>query len=544
MERVKFDRFHNYAEITALLQGWVAAFPQLATLTSAGTSPEGREQWVLELTNQATGPASEKPAYFICGNVHAGEVAGSAACLYTIQHLLFGYGQDELCTRVLDTRTVYVMPRVTMDGSEYYLTTPGSVRSAARRYPADRPLDGLIPEDVDGNGLILQMRVPDPHGDWKVSEKDPRLMVRRGPDDIGGEYYRVLPEGMIHNYDGVEIKLGGSPYGLDFNRNFAANWQPEHRQRGAGSYPFSEPETRAVADFLLAHKNIGGSMAYHTAVGVFLRPFEHLPDSKMPPADLALYKTLGRMGEEETGFPLWSIYHEMTDDLNRPTLGCFPDWAYAHLGMVGLEIELWDLPGQAGIPLKGMLARRQMTEQDFHEQQLKILEWNDRELGGAGFIDWYGFQHPQLGLVELGGWNSKYVRQNPPGHLLEKEIHGSAIYTVKHAAASPLLKIEDVKVEALGDGLHRIQLVVVNTGFLATNLTQMAIQINAAKPVEARLQPGEGVSLLGGKRKIELGHIPGFSKKKAEWVVQGRGQVELTVWSEKGGTVRQQLTLE
>lgn len=543
MEKVSFNRFHTYDEITALLKGWAAEYPELTRLSSVGQSPEGREQWVLELTNHSTGAAEDKPAYFINGNTHAGEVAGSAACLFTIQHLLSGYGQDELCTHVLDTRTIYIMPRITMDGSEYYLTTPNSLRSAARPYPDAEPADGLTPQDIDGNGMILQMRLPDPHGDWKVSVRDPRLMLKRGPDEFGGQYYRLVPEGLIHNFDGVEIKLAKPCYGLDFNRNFSANWQPEHRQRGAGPYPFSEPETKAVADFVLSHKNIGGALAYHTAIGVFLRPFAHQGDDKMPKADLALYETFGQMGKDETGFPLWSIFHDLTYDPTQPTVGSFPEWAYEALGILGLEIELWDLPKRAGIPSRKWQEQLKLTPQQIEEDGLKLLQWNDQELGGTGFVNWYPFEHPQLGRVELGGWNSKFVRQNPPAHLLEEEIHGSAIYTVKHAAASPLLQVEKLQVESLPGGLKRVQLAVVNSGYLATNITEMALRLKVAKPVEARLELGEGATLLDGKPRAELGHIAGFGRKKAEWVLAGSGQVTIVIWSEKAGVVRKTLEL-
>lgn len=543
MEKVTFNRFHTYSEITAMLEGWAAAYPGLTRLSSAGTSPEGRQQWVLELTNHATGAAEDKPAYFINGNTHAGEVSGSAACLYTIQQLLFGYGQDELCTRVLDTRTIYVMPRITMDGSEYYLTTPNTLRSAARPYPETELTDGLHPQDIDNDGLILQMRLPDPHGDWKVSDLDPRLMIKRAPDDFGGQYYRLLPEGLIHNFDGVEIKLAKPQHGLDFNRNFAANWAPEHRQRGAGSYPFSEPETKAVADFMLSNKNIGGALGYHTAVGVFLRPFEHLSDDKMPKTDLELYKTLGYVGTDETGFPMVSIFHDLTTDQSQPTVGSFPDWAYGHLGILGMEVELWDLPKRAGIPSRSFKALLNRTPREIEADELKILQWNDQELAGAGFVNWHTFAHPQLGQVELGGWKIKQVRQNPPLHLLEEEIRGSAMYTIKHAAASPLMQIEKLTAERVEGDLHHLHLVVVNSGYLATNLTEMAIRQKVAKPVEVKIELGAGLTLQGGQAKTELGHIAGFGKKQADWVVSGSGQVTITVWSEKGGVVRRIIEL-
>lgn len=543
MKRISIDRFHTYSEITDLLEGWAASYPNLARLFSAGESPEGRQQWVLELTCHATGKASDKPAYFINGNTHAGEVSGSAACLYTIQHLLTGYGQDDLCTHILDTRTIYVMPRVAVDGSEYYLTTPNSVRSAPRPYPDTEPADGLTPQDIDGNGMILKMRFPDPLGEWKISEQDPRLMVQRTPDEFGGQYYRVLPEGLINNYDGVEIKLAESAFGLDFNRNFAANWFPEHKQEGAGPYPFSAPETKAVADFMLSHKNIVGTLAYHTAAGLFLRPFAHLSDDKMPPGDLEIYKALGVLGEETAGLPTFSLYHQFWDP-NSLTLGSFPEWAYEHYGIFGLEIELWNLPKRAGIEYPGGF--KGMRERSYREQvadELKILEWNDRELGGTGFINWYPFEHPQLGKVELGGWNTKYVRQNIPGHLLEEEIHGSAMFTIRHAATSPLMQIEKLMAEPIADAMHRLHLVAANSGYLATNVTEMALRLKVAKPVEARLELSDGLTLVAGEARTELGHIPGLARKQASWILQGKGQAKVTVWSEKAGVVTQTIEL-
>ena len=337
--------------------------------------------------------------------------------------------------------------------------------------------------------------------------------------------------------------MAKSLYGLDFNRNFAANWAPEHRQPGSGPYPFSEPETRTVADFMLSHKNIGATLAYHTAIGVFLRPFAHQSDAKMPPNDLALYKLWGEIGEEETGFPLFSIYHDLTWDPARPSVGSFPEWAYEALGILGLEIELWDLPKQAGVKRQGVSASKQKTKRQREEEELKLLQWNDQELQGKGFINWYSYEHPQLGRVELGGWNSKYVRQNIPGHLLENEIKGSAIFTIRQAAGLPLLQIEKLQAEKLTDSLQRIDLVAVNSGYLPTNITDMAVRLQVAKPVAAKLELGTGLTLVAGEEKTELGHIAGFGKRQASWVVQGHGTAKVTVWSEKAGIVTQEVKL-
>ena len=35
-----------------------------------------------------------------------------------------------------------------------------------------------------------------------------------------------------------------------------------------------------------------------------------------------------------------------------------------------------------------------------------MLAWSDEKLAGQGYVDWYPFEHPQLGPVEMGGWNA------------------------------------------------------------------------------------------------------------------------------------------
>ena len=160
-------------------------------------------------------------------------------------------------TLALDTRTFYVVPRLNPDGAELALAErPRYVRSSVRKYPLPEPETVFQVEDLDGDGRILQMRVADPNGNWKKHEQDERLMVRRDPDEFGGEYYRMLLEGSIRNYDGVQIKIPGPPETLDLNRNFPGEWGPEAEQRGSGPYPASEPEIRAIVQAMIERPNV------------------------------------------------------------------------------------------------------------------------------------------------------------------------------------------------------------------------------------------------------------------------------------------------
>ena len=195
----RFDTFLKYEALTRLLFDYADAHPNLVSVDSIGKSHEGRDIWVVTLTNSATGAAIDKPAFWCDGNIHAAELTASTAVLYYLHQLVSGYGSDAKATRLLDTRALYLCPRLNPDGAELALADrPRHIRSSTRAYPFDEPpVEGLTMEDVDGDGRILTMRIPDPHGAYKKCDKDARLMVPREPGEFGGEYYRLMPAPML-----------------------------------------------------------------------------------------------------------------------------------------------------------------------------------------------------------------------------------------------------------------------------------------------------------------------------------------------------------
>ena len=158
----RFDTFYRHAELTRLLQDYAAARPGLVELRSLGLSHEGRDIWLVVVTNTATGTDIDKPAIWVDGNIHAAELTASTACLYWLHQLVAGHGSDAAVTQLLDTRVVYLCPRLNPDGAELaLLPRPRHIRSSTRPYPYDEaPVDGLTVEDIDGDGRVLQMRMP------------------------------------------------------------------------------------------------------------------------------------------------------------------------------------------------------------------------------------------------------------------------------------------------------------------------------------------------------------------------------------------------
>ena len=55
------------------------------------------------------------------------------------------------------------------------------------------------------------------------------------------------------------------------------------------------------------------------------------------------------------------------------------------------------------------------------------------------------YDHPQLGPVELGGWDTFRTWSNPPAALMEAEIAPHSTWAVAQALALPELAIHDVR---------------------------------------------------------------------------------------------------
>ena len=560
MRSVAYDHFYAYDELTDTLRTWADEAPALCALESIGKSYEGRDIWLVTVTNTETGAHLDKPGFLIEANIHSMEWTGCTAALHLIHRLLAGHGKDDLVTRALDTRVFYVIPRLNPDGAERGLEERRFIRSSVRPYPKEDPEDGLRVEDLDGDGRVLDMRIEDPNGAWHPHPDERKLLVRREPVDSpeDGPFYRLLTEGRIENYDGVTIKVPPPLEGLDLNRNFPAEWAPEHEQRGAGPYPTSEPEVRAMVQAVTERPNITGHVAYHTFSGVHLRPYAGRPDDEFPTADLRAYRLIGERGTELTGYPAVSVYHDFKYEPKQTIKGGAHDWMYDHLGVFSWTTEFWSPQRQAGLS-------------DYHltdwirehpiEDDLKLIEWAKKQYPAA-YVDWYEFDHPELGKVELGGWDIINFWFNVPFDRLEDEIAPHSEWALFQLLVSPLLEARSLDVEKLGETSFLVRLVLQNSGWLPTNVTEKALERRAVRDLEVELELPDGARLVGGDVKTEAGQLKGRADKrsttwwandestgdlvKLEWVVEAPAGTEIGIEARhpRAGTVRRRITLE
>lgn len=564
------SKYLDYEELTSLLRHWCDENPELLRLESIGKTLQGREIWMVTVNDLSTGPDSEKPAYWVDGNTHAGEVTGCQACVHLLDALVRGFSTGSYVRELLREICFYVVPRISADGAEHFLKSGEYVRSTPLTAEDDKLAESFSECDLDGDGSILTMRIPDPKGAYKISEVDPRVMVPRAPDDTfvaGKTFYSLLPEGEFKNYDGV-TKRFLPKYRFDLNRQYPTNFRPEGEQRGAGPFPMFLPEARAVVEAVTARPNIFGLQSFHTFSSIILRPYSGCDDLEMPIPDLEVYKALGSRGETITDYPCVSVHHGFRYHPKDSIGGGFFDWAYEHRGIFAFTNEIWHLGIEAGVPVS---TDRVAFFQTVDEAKLvPILAWCDQNLKkGTYFKDWREFEHPQLGKVEIGGWHTKFTWTNPPAQLLAKEIDKNVQFVLACAKSAPLPAFQRVETSLVpaSEKTKRVQIVLQNNGYLPTYGSVQGTKTGAVRnKVRVHVKLEDSQRLIAGKAYQECTHLPGFGagapwknsvfpafnllnsldampELSLEWVVQGSGVMDIEIDFHRAGTLRKRIEL-
>jgi hypothetical protein len=586
--QVDFKHFHTYEEATEILRKWAREYPDLIELYSVGQSLEGREIWQMTLTNRKTGRHTDKPAMFIEGGRHAGEISGIEATLYFANHLLTSYGKDAALTKLVDTKTFYVKPLNNPDGSSVYHYTAQTLRSTVR--PDDSDNDGLFDEDpaedLDGDGFVRQMRkfVGPGKGNANIDKSDPKGRLMQNVPMGQGEYLMLGSEGFDNDGDGRvnEDGIGG----LDLHRNYPENWRPVteessrgYTQGGAGEYPLSEPETRAVFSFLMRHPHVGIVQSLDTSVPMILRgPSTSKSEESVFPEDLVYLKKFDQKGMEITGYTwagdvFWNYSNRgrggaapSPDAPGTPLFGHGPDFGYLYYGAIWYGNEIWD---------GGRLIEADANG-DGQSTDLEKLTWLDKNLPEDKSIyqPWTKAVHPTQGEVEVGGWNPKFWSQNPPPAMLEKWARNEALFNLYLAQQMAQVKIVSATTKPAADGATELTVVVTNEGALPTALEiakrvkivqedTVAIDYAATQTVSragaAGAGPGRGGrggAAFGGRggaapdanarrRTAEgIGWLKPGETRTLVWTVRGAGPVTVTVGSTRGGVASQTIQIK
>lgn len=485
---------------------------EFVTARSLGKTGGGRDVWLVTV---ATGEVDKKPAILVLGNVDPQYLAGSELALRMARQLAGGNDAAALLGRV----TFYFIPRPDPDGSErcfakLLIEPKGNAR------PTDDDRDGKIgedpPDDLDGNGVITQMRIADDTGAWKAHPDDPRVLIRVDPKKNERGEFRVLTEGRDDDGDEEWNEDGAS--GVAFNRNWTHNF-PGFKIN-AGPNAVSEPETRAVADFAFDHPNIAAVFCFSPEDNLF-NPWKTGPGSEGRFRKQVLagdVDYLGYLAEK------YKKTHGGSDAPGSPGgEGSFSEWAYFHYGRWSLAARAWWVPKvaeekPAEKPPEGTPEKKK-SEETRAADDLNALRYFAKEKLD-GFVPWKEVKHPDFPdkKVEVGGFKPLY-RTLPQA----KELDGLA---TKHTAFLreltdhlPKIALRDVIAEKLGGGVYRVKATAVNTGYLPT-MAEMGRVDEEGYPLQLELV-GEKLVFLQSSQRTKLGILAGSGgKREHTWLVR------------------------
>lgn len=537
---VAFNRFYDHHEINEVMHKLNKAYPEITRMELAGKSFQGREMWVFVINNPKTGEELEKPAMWVDGNIHGNELQASETCLYTIWYLLENYGKIDKVTQLVDRAVFYVLPSVNPDGRAAYFAR-GSGYTRSGQIPTDDDKDYLFdedpPDDLDKDGSITQMRKKVKFGTHKLDPEDPRLLVRVEPGEVG-DYINLGGEGIDNDGDG---RINEDGYGgYDPNRNWGFLWMPDYIQGGAGDYPFSLPESKALRDFVINHPNIAGFQSFHNTGGMLLRGPGAKDRGDYPADDLKVYDYLGKLGEEI--IPNYK-YYIIWKDLYTVYGGSI-DWAVSSMGIFAFSNEL-------------DFSSREDMDGDGKTDAKERLKFDDYLRMGAGYKEWAPYNHPQYGEIEIGGW-TKFVSRLPTSWLLEQTCHRNAAFVIFHADNMPEISIDEVKVKKLKGDLYQVDAWVVNKKIIPTR-SAIAVKYGLGRPDLATIEGTNVRVVASGTVKDEFqraanlvendpGHlwVPSlkFGPTHLQWLVEGTGEMTLKYDSLKGGSRTAKVTLK
>jgi hypothetical protein len=532
---VSWNRYYTYDGVVDIMQKIAKVHPNLARLQSIGKSYQNRDIWLLTISDFKSGDPDRKPAMYIDGNIHSNEIQGTEFSLYTAWYLTEMFDDLDFINELLKDKTFYIVPTINPDARDHYMkepNTPHSPRSGM--IILDNDGDGEAGEDMfddlNGDNHITMMIRKSPTGRYIKDPMDDRRLIQVEPDQQG-EYEYLGFEGIDRDGDG-RVNEDGIGY-YDPNRDWGWKWQPDYVQRGAYKYPFSLPETRAVADFVMKHPNIAGAQSYHNYGGMILRgPGAEEDLDTYNREDIRIYDAIAKKGEEMIpGYRYLVVYKDLYS-----VFGGELDWFYGGRGIYTYTNEL----------MVSYLYFHKNEGRGNQEEELKV----DRYLTfGDAFVDWEEYNHPQFGTIEIGGFKKNFSRAHP-GFLLEQDAHRNMAFTIYHAYHTPKLSVLDVEEKNIGNGLREITVTIYNERLMPTHSSQDLkykierpdyVTLNGLNVVAGMVVENADFNIVKEQvhnpRKMEVANIPGMGTVKVRWIVSGGGNYSIKVDSAKGGIV-------
>lgn len=515
------QNYSNYAQQTARIQALAKNYPQLVKVRSLTKTNSGKDIWQITL---GSGNADTKPAIVVVGGVEGPYILGTELAIGFAENLL---QSSDSVKEVLNRTSFYIFPNMSPDAMEQYFAALKYERQG-NNSSTDDDRDGKTnedgPDDIDGNGKITWMRIESPVGEYRPHPDDPRVLIKA--DITKGEkgIYQLIQEGTDNDKDGQFNEDGEG--GVWFNKNFT--FKHPSFTPGAGEFPVSENESRALLDYLFEQFNVYAVISFGSANNLS-SPFTYNaqaasqnivsgwlePDTKVNAMVSELYnKTVNMKDAPKT----------------TPSGGDFLSWAYYHYGRYSFSTPGFWVP-----KAKPDTAKKEKPF-SVEDAGANYLRWAMQEGIANTFTEWKTIQHPDFPnrKTEVGGIDP-FVLFTPPYKMVADLVKKNTSFLVKLASYQPGIDIVNVKTEKLGNGLTRVTADIINKGALASH-SKLGERSYWVKRIGVKLNTSGNQSVLSGKKIQLLNSLEGYGTQQLSWLIKGSGKLSIEAGSPTTGT--------
>ncbi len=249
-----YQDYLNPGDLNNALNDLHKKFPKQTKLIKLASSAGNSSLQMPEIGPEAGLEKKSLPAILVVANMEGTVPVSSMAAIYLADYILnSGQGPKDL--------TWYVLPCGNPDAYTHYFETPLRIDPRNKKAHND-DMDDLTDEDgfndLDGNGVITQMRVKDPEGIWIPVSEDPRMLRKADANKGEKGIYKLYSEGLDNDGDGKynEDGAGGVNVGINFPHLF------EPFTKTSGLWPGCTDESFQLIKFVFEHPEIAMTMNF------------------------------------------------------------------------------------------------------------------------------------------------------------------------------------------------------------------------------------------------------------------------------------------
>jgi len=517
--------YRDHEELSKAINDLHSQYPQITKLISLTKTVGEKDIWVLEIGKMNK---ENQPGLAILGGVDGSYISGPELCLRFAEEILSSSSSDSI-RNLLDSVSFYVIPNVSPDASEQYFSNIRYTRQKNSR-ATDDDRDGRLNEDpyedLNKDGIITSLRIRDPKGTWITHPDDERVMIQADKKEGEKGEYILISEGVDNDLDKKfnEDGIGG----IIFNKNLPYKF--EHFKPGAGDYPVSELETKAVLDYLYEKWNVFAVFTFG--------PSDNLSKSQQfskPEAEKQIISSILESDAIINSF-ISKKYNEISGEKSHAETkvinGDFMQWSYFHYGRLSFSTPAFFIPE---IEIKPDSLESPKKKPGEFNSEVNFMRWADSTLQEEYFLDWTKIQHPDFPdhQVEIGGL-FPYVRNNPPSNLMDSISRTHNEFIVWLASQRPVIQIINIHTESIGKNVFRLEMDIYNRGYFPA-LSEIGIKTRWVKKPKISLALEEGQEIISGRPIQLLDKLQGDTAHHLSWLVKEKGTITVEAGAPQTG---------